>query len=174
MNRVVWQSLAWTMALCLVLAGSVVAQDSAEPMDEAAAPEAAEPVPDVDVDAILEGEDAVYAGEEFTYDPAGRRDPFESLIDARERGPERGPRPEGVEGLLVGEIDLTGIFILPDGPVAQVQATDQDKSFLLRAGDRLFDGTVVNISRDEVVFRQQVDDPAALKPFREVVKKLNP
>ena len=27
---------------------------------------------------------------------------------------------------------------------------------------------------DEVVFKQIVQDPTALKPFREVVKKLNP
>jgi hypothetical protein len=43
---------------------------------------------------------------------------------------------------------------------------------LLKGGDQLFDGDVVTISRDEVVFKQVVADPAASKPFREVVKSL--
>jgi hypothetical protein len=58
--------------------------------------------------------------------------------------------------------------------VAQVRASDQGKSFLLREGDGLYDGEVVSIGRNEVVFRQVVQDPTALKPFQEVVKKLNP
>ena len=167
-----WRLGVAALIACVALGAPAAAQDEG---DDPAEMEAQEELrEDLDIDAILADEDAVFAGEDFTYDPAGRRDPFDSLLDARERLPERGSRPEGVPGLLIGEIDLTGIFILSDGPVAQVQATDQDKSYLLRAGDRLFDGSVVSISRDEVVFRQQVDDPAALKPFREVVKKLNP
>jgi hypothetical protein len=76
--------------------------------------------------------------------------------------------------LLIDEIDLTGIFLTADGPVAQIQSTDSSKSYLLRPGDQLYDGDVVNISANEVVFKQIVDDPTALKPFREVAKKLNP
>lgn len=137
--------------------------------------EAQQEIPELDVDALLLQEEEMLAGEGYTYEPGDRRDPFVSLREARERRDTRGgPRPEGVAGLLIDEIDLTGIFVLPDGPVAQVLAADQDKSFLLRVGDRLYDGSVVSISRSEVVFRQEVDDPAALKPFREVAKKLNP
>ena len=33
---------------------------------------------------------------------------------------------------------------------------------------------VVAINREEVVFKQIVNDPSIIKPFREVVKKLNP
>ena len=57
--------------------------------------------------------------------------------------------------------------------MAQVQAGNKQKSFLLKEGDQLFDGDVVSIAKDEVVFKQIVQDPTALKPFREVVKKLN-
>jgi hypothetical protein len=35
-----------------------------------------------------------------------------------------------------------------------------------------FDGDVVVIQPKEVVFKQVIDDPAALRPFREVVKIL--
>ena len=58
--------------------------------------------------------------------------------------------------------------------MAQVVAANQKKSYLLREGDQLYDGDVVSINRSEVVFKQIVQDPTALKPFREVVKSLNP
>ena len=94
----------------------------------------------------------------------------------RDRGAQvdHGPRPEGIPGLAINEIDLTGIFVLPEGPVAQVQTSDRDRSYLLRVGDKLYDGDVVSVSSDELVFRQILDDPTALTPFREVVKRLNP
>lgn len=170
----------------LLVAGPLAAQEGAAEAPEAAAPAAgaageagteAEPeaTGDIDIDALLAEDEAVFAEGGYTYDPAGRRDPFESLLVTREARPsEVQPRPEGVPGLLIGEIDLTGIFILPDGPVAQIQSASLDKSYLVRVGDRLYDGSVMSIARNEVVFRQIVDDPTALKPFREVVKKLNP
>ena len=128
----------------------------------------------LDVDAILAEDQEGFAGRGYGYDPGDRRDPFISLQRSRNEVPDRGPRPEGVPGLLIGEVDLTGIFVLPEGPVAQVQTSDRDRSYLLRAGDRLYDGDVVSVSLDELVFRQILDDPTALTPFREVVKRLNP
>lgn len=127
-----------------------------------------------DIDQILEGEEEVLSGTGFTYDPGNRRDPFKSLLVAADRPEFRGPRPEGVPGLLIDEIDLTGIFRTSKGYVAQVVAANQKKSYLLREGDELYDGDVVSINLNEVVFKQIVQDPTALKPFREVVKSLNP
>ena len=127
-----------------------------------------------DIDQILEGEEEALSGSGFTYDPGNRRDPFKSLLAAPDRPEFRGPRPEGVPGLLIDEIDLTGIFRTSKGFVAQVVAANQKKSYLLKEGDQLYDGDVVSINRNEVVFKQIVQDPTALKPFREVVKSLNP
>lgn len=127
-----------------------------------------------DIDQILEGEEQVLAGSGYTYDPGDRRDPFKSLLVAPERRELSGPRPEGIPGLLIDEIKLSGIFKTPKGFVAQVQASDKQKSYLLKEGDQLYDGDVVSISSKEVVFKQIVQDPTALKPFREVVKSLNP
>ena len=126
------------------------------------------------VDEILMDDAAMMAGEGYFYDPGGRRDPFRSLLAARDRLEFRGPRPDGIPGLLIDEIDITGIFVTPGGPVAQVASADQEKSYLLRVGDQLYDGDVISISANEAVFKQIVDDPTALKPFREVSKKLNP
>jgi hypothetical protein len=126
------------------------------------------------IDDILAGEEEVLSGSGFSYDPGNRRDPFKSLLAKSDTPAFRGPRPEGVPGLLIEEIDLTGIFRTSKGFVAQVVATNQKKSYLLKEGDQLYDGDVVSINKNEVVFKQIVQDPTALKPFREVVKSLNP
>src|SRR3954447_7171368 len=126
------------------------------------------------IDEILQGEEEVLSGSGFSYDPGNRRDPFKSLLAGPDRPEIRGPRPEGVPGLLIDEIDLTGIFRTSKGFVAQVVASNQKKSYLLKEGDQLYDGDVVSINKNEVVFKQVVQDPTALKPFREVVKSLNP
>ena len=126
------------------------------------------------IDQILEGEEEVLSGGGYTYDPGNRRDPFKSLLVKPDRLELRGPRPEGIPGLLIDEVDLTGIFKTQKGFVAQVKAANQNKSYLLREGDQLYDGDVVTIRKSEVVFKQIVQDPTALKPFREVVKTLGP
>jgi hypothetical protein len=140
------------------------------------APALGSPTPDMgNIDQILEGDEEVLAGgSAFTYDPGNRRDPFKSLLIAPDRPEFRGPRPEGVPGLLIDEIDLKGIFRTARGYVAQVSASNQKKSYLLKEGDQLYDGDVMSIGKNEVVFKQIVQDPTALKPFREIVKSLNP
>lgn len=126
------------------------------------------------IDEILAEEEAALAGVGTTsYDPEGRRDPFRSLLE-RTVADDLRPRPPGVPGLLIDELDLKGIFLKDGVWVAMVQAGKKEVSYLLRAGDELYDGDVVRISLDEVVFKQIVNDPKIFKPFREVVKKLNP
>ena len=115
------------------------------------------------------------------YVDGNRRDPFSSLLAVSEtRDPRlKRPRPEGIPGLMIDELTVTGIWITEDGPVAQVQAANKAMSFLLRPGDQLFDGDVLRITYEryagaEVVFKQIVDDPQATKPFREVARRLDP
>jgi hypothetical protein len=171
-----------SLAALLVLATSWAAaaqsqrQPSAPPPagQEAKPQQGAAPPGLEDIDEILEGEEEVLSGSGFSYDPGNRRDPFKSLLAAPDRAEFRGPRPEGVPGLLIDEIDLTGIWRTPKGYVAQVSAANLKKSYLLKEGDQLYDGDVVSINKNEVVFKQIVQDPTALKPFREVVKSLNP
>jgi hypothetical protein len=162
-------ALAVSTVLGAVSLPVIAQEESEEPETEE---ESLPPV--VSADALLEDEEFMLSGEGYDYDPGDRRDPFKSLLVVREASAARGPRPEGVPGLLIDEIDLSGIFITPSGPVAQVQSTQGDKSHLLHEGDQLYDGDVVSIGPAEVVFKKIVDDPTAVKPFREVVKKLNP
>jgi Tfp pilus assembly protein PilP len=171
--------LAALFALGVTLAGVGAAQQPApaqKPPAEGEAATAQEPevTPGPDIDQILEGEEEVLSGNGFTYDPGNRRDPFKSLLVEQQAREFRGPRPEGIPGLLIDEIDLTGIWRTGRGFVAQVVASNQKKTFLLKEGDQLYDGDVVSINKKEVVFKQIVQDPTALKPFREVVKSLSP
>ena len=49
----------------------------------APSPQDQAPIDTSTVERILRGEDAVEQGQGFTYDPAGRRDPFRSLLGGR-------------------------------------------------------------------------------------------
>lgn len=121
---------------------------------------------------ILEQEEEALAAEGSTYDSGGRRDPFVPLVGGP---PIEVTRPcEGINCLSVDEIDVTGVFVTDDGAVAQVFSTKEGKSFLLRAGDELIDGEVLAVTPEEVVFQQDRPTAGGLKPFVEVVKKLNP
>jgi len=165
------------LLLCAAIAlpASLAAQDAgnATPSQPEAAEAPAQP-PTTSVDEILASEEEVLAGTVYSYDPGNRRDPFRSLLAAKNRVEPRGPLPEGIPGLLIDELDLTGIFHTANGFVAQVLASNKEKSYLIRVGDELYDGDVVSITQKEVVFKQIVNDPTVIKPFREVVKKLSP
>lgn len=133
----------------------------------------ADPLNDLsDVEEILDSDVELRAGGGDRYDGGTRRDPFRSLVRRREVQQQSGPRPEGKPGLLIDEIYITGIFNTHLGDFAQVRGGSKDKSFLLQAGDQLFDGDVISIGSDHVVFRQIINDPEAIKPFREVSKPI--
>ena len=173
MRAIVITLLATTLA-----AGSAAAQApaGAPPAEPPAGAPAGQPAADTGarIDEILQGEEAVLQGLAYSYDPGNRRDPFKSLELAQNRPEIKGPLPEGIAGLLIDELDLAGIFRTSRGFIAQVSAPNKNRSYLLREGDQLFDGDVVRITQKEIVFKQIVNDPTVLKPFREVVKKLSP
>ena len=122
-------------------------------------------------EALIEQEEAALAGRSYTYDPAGRRDPFRSLL-VRPDDRARGERPPGVAGMSIDDVVVHGIWRVRSGYVAQVRGTD-NKSYLIRGGDLLYDGEVTRVGPNEVVFRQNINDPQSVKPFREVTKQLN-
>jgi len=143
-------------------------------------PPAEEPTPliesDVDVsgiEEILRGEEEVMQGGIFNYDPAGRRDPFRSLLEGFEET-EEGPakeRPPGLPGMLVEELKVEGIIQMPSGILAFVLGRD-NVSYIIRPGTQLYNGEVSEIHPNKVVFRQYVNDPGRLKPYDEIVREL--
>jgi type IV pilus assembly protein PilP len=120
---------------------------------------------------ILEEDELANAGRAYTYDPAGRRDPFRSLL-VRSENRAGGARPPGIAGIAVDDVIIQGIWKTKAGYLAQIRGTD-NKSYLLKPGDLLYDGEVTRIGPNEVSFRQNLNDPQSVKPFRDVTKQLN-
>ena len=81
---------------------------------------------------MLEQEESALAGRSYAYDPAGRRDPFRSLL-VRPENRAAGSRPPGIAGVSVDDIVLQGIWKTQAGYVAQIRGTD-NKSYLLARG----------------------------------------
>ncbi len=111
----------------------------------------------------------------YTYDPEGRRDPFVSLLyrggDLRPAGAQR---PPGLPGLLISEVAVKGVLKSTSGSyIALLQAPD-NKTYVVRQGDRLMDGSVKSVASDAVVFSQDVNDPLSLVKQREVRKTIRP
>jgi Tfp pilus assembly protein PilP len=107
----------------------------------------------------------------FTYNPEGRRDPFISLLGRGSDPKSQGARPPGVPGLLINEVSVKGIVRNNSGFVALIQGPD-NKTYVVKAGDRLMDGTVKSIVQDAVVFSQDVNDPLSLVKQKEIRKSL--
>ncbi len=107
-----------------------------------------------------------------SYRPEGRRDPFISLL---RRGTEvatvAGVKAPGIKGLGAGEVTLRGTMASQGGFVAIVQGSDS-KTYIVRPGERLADGTIRSITADALVILQQVNDPLSLEKQREVRKVL--
>ena len=109
----------------------------------------------------------------FTYNPEGRRDPFLSLL-RRGTTAQRGQitvRPPGLPGLGIAEVTLRGLVQSREGWVAVLLGSDE-KTYIVRPGDKLFDGAIRSISQNEMVFLQEVNDPLSLEKQREVKKLL--
>jgi len=111
------------------------------------------------------------AGAPFTYNPEGRRDPFVSLLGRGNDPKTQGARPAGIPGLLINEVSVKGIVRNSTGFVALIQGPD-NKTYVVKAGDRLMDGSVKSIVQDAVVFSQDVNDPLSLVKQKEIRKAL--
>jgi Tfp pilus assembly protein PilP len=110
----------------------------------------------------------------FTYNAEGRRDPFVNLL-RRGSGVDMtataGPRPNGLKGLAAGEVTLKGTMASKGAYVAILQGSDS-RTYVVRAGEKLYDGQVRSITADSMVILQQVNDPLSKETQREVRKVL--
>lgn len=105
----------------------------------------------------------------YSYNPEGRRDPFVSLMGRGNDPRQTAVRPPGVPGLLIAEVTVKGILRDRAGFIAMIQAPD-NKTYIVRPGEKLLDGTVKTITQDTVIFSQDVNDPLSLVKQREVRK----
>jgi type IV pilus assembly protein PilP len=109
----------------------------------------------------------------YTYDPQGRRDPFVSLLRRGSEVPRLAGsnRPNGLAGLETSEVTLKGTIATQGTYVGILQGSDS-KTYIVRAGDKLLDGTIRVINPESMVIAQQVTDPLSLEKQREVRKLL--
>jgi Tfp pilus assembly protein PilP len=105
----------------------------------------------------------------FNYDPQGRRDPFVSML--RRGNDNSRPRLSGLAGLATAEVSLRGVVRSEGSFVGILQGVDS-RNYIVRAGDKLADGTIQRITADTMVILQQINDPLSLEKQREVRKLL--
>jgi Tfp pilus assembly protein PilP len=138
------------------------AQKTAASTEPAAAPaSAAAPTPDTTPRPATP--------ESYSYDPAGRRDPFMNLL-----GTGGGPtsrKGEGPSGIAVAEISVRGVLQSRNGLIAMVQGPD-NKTYIVHQGDKLLDGSIKTITAQGLVIEQDVNDPLSVVKQREVRRLL--
>jgi len=102
----------------------------------------------------------------------GRRDPFISpLTAAAGRGPGAGCST-GKRCLVVDQIVLKGIVQMRTGNFALVENISK-RPYVLHVNDSLFNGSVLKITGDSVVFREESNDILGRPVSKEVVKKVS-
>ena len=149
-------ALGATLALTaiVVIPSPLRAQQGADATATAAAPAAAAP----------------RTGSGYTYDASGRRDPFMALDHASDPRGTAG-KMNGLAGLMINEATVKGVVKSRGRMLAMVQAPD-NKTYIVRASDRLLDGEVRAVTAEAVVFVQNVNDPLSPVRQREIRKPL--
>ncbi len=114
------------------------------------------------------------------FDPRGRRDPFVNLDELfREEQPEvfipelppLSERPLGLVGLAIEEVAITGVAVGEESKVVLLRGVD-GFTYMAREDSRLFDGYILEISQEEVVFIQEALDARGNAENIRLVKRL--
>jgi Tfp pilus assembly protein PilP len=96
-----------------------------------------------------------------------KRDPFQPLVSNTK--PSHGPLPPGKAGLIIGTVHVDGTVKSPSGMMAVV-SNEERRVYLIREGDKLYDGDVEKIGLDGVTFKENSKD-AFGKPVERMVTK---
>ena len=154
----------------VVWAQGAPAQQPAQPQPGAAQPAAPTPPAPGATPPGATPPAAAPAPEAYSYDPGGRRDPFISLL-ARGVETPQGKKATGLAGLTTLELVVKGILQSQGAYVALVSGPD-GKTYTAHANDRLLDGIIRNVTKQDLVIMQEVNDPLSLVKQREVRKGL--
>jgi hypothetical protein len=101
---------------------------------------------------------------------SARRDPFRNPMLV-ETSPVS--LPPGKAGLIISQLRVDGLVRAPSGMLAVVTNTSR-RTYFLREGDQLYDGSVQRITSESVVFQENTKDMFGRAITREVVKRLYP
>jgi hypothetical protein len=102
------------------------------------------------------------------YAANGRRDPFISPVVSHAGG---SGCSAGKKCLEIGTINLRGVVHAESGFIAVV-SNGLNKAYFLRENDPVFNGYVVKITGDSIVFQETLQDRLGKTFTREVVKKI--
>lgn len=120
---------------------------------------AADPPADIGaMDLKAAGEDTLFRTEKYVYEPAGRKDPFKSLVQKKGEG----SGVTDISSLDVSNLTLNGIIWGPSGRLALVNDT-QGVGYIIKPGDQVIGGKVFAITDSSVVFEQ--GDPGSTIKF---------
>ena len=91
----------------------------------------------------------------YSYQPRGRRDPFINPTP-KSAGDDEAPkpvvRPDGLPGVLVSEVKLSGIVYSSVSTMKKAMLVVGRSTYFAKQGDSLFDGVIKEIRPNEVVF----------------------
>jgi Tfp pilus assembly protein PilP len=101
----------------------------------------------------------------------GKRDPFVSLavVRAQQIGASCGT---GKRCLVIDQVELKGVVKTPNGMIAMVENTAK-KAYFLRENDPVFNGYVLKITGDSVIFKESTTDNQGRTQTRDVVKRVS-
>jgi len=110
----------------------------------------------------------------YTYNAEGRRDPFVPPLKGSGKQAlttTTVARAAGLAGLSTADVTLRGVLVSQGAYVAMLHGTDE-KTYIVRTGDKLADGTIRTITSEMMLIQQQVNDPLSRQKEREVRKML--
>jgi Tfp pilus assembly protein PilP len=111
---------------------------------------------------------------EFIYQPQGRRDPFWDLSKGEKAKTER-EELEGIAGLLIDELKLEGIVFSKGKYTALLSGpSNAEPPFSVTVGVNVYDGVIVKIDNNSVVFKKILTMPLGGKKEKFETKWLNP
>lgn len=99
----------------------------------------------------------------------GRRDPFLSIISTSAAEPHSCTTGKGC--LDIPHLVVRGVARHAGSMVALVESA-QHRSYFLRVNDAVFNGEVVSITNDSVIFREKTIDRAGRAHTRDIVKRI--
>jgi hypothetical protein len=108
MRRAILVLLASSLAAA-ALAQAPAAAPAATPSVSATPAPVIAPVPESPGQSLIEQDESAMSGRSYTYDPAGRRDPFRSLL-VREQNRGGVSRPPGIAGIAIDDLVVHGIW----------------------------------------------------------------
>jgi len=119
----------------------------------------------------------------YKYSPKSYRDPFVSPFDLEMMKNKNKVKKEGLAGMLFSEVVIQGtVYSKKRGKEVLILGND-NKFYWTGVGGELEDGKIIEIGSDVnpetgsvqsyIVFRQEINDPNQIKPYRDIKKYLN-